>query len=132
MPLLISGLYLSLSALLMVVLTYRVIKLRRLHKIGIGNGGDDTLLLAQRVHANFLENAPMTLLLLVIAEANGASASVLHLMGTVWLVSRLMHAIGLTQGRGGYHFGRFWGVLMTWAVIIGLVAINLFAFVTHL
>ncbi|MCG9731527.1 MAPEG family protein [Shewanella sp. Isolate13] len=132
MPLLISGLYLSLSALLMVVLTYRVIKQRRLHKIGIGNGGNDALLLAQRVHANFLENAPMTLLLLVIAEANGASASVLHLFGTVWLVSRLMHAIGLTQGRGGYHFGRFWGVLMTWVVIIGLVAINLFAFMTHL
>ncbi|GIU32301.1 MAPEG family protein [Shewanella schlegeliana] len=132
MSLLISGLYVSLSALIMVVLAYRVIKLRRLHKIGIGSAGNDALLLAQRVHANFLENAPITLLLLVLAEANGTKASVLHLFGTVWLVSRLMHAIGLTLGRGGYHFARFWGVLMTWAVIIGLVAINLFAFVAHL
>ncbi|GIU21678.1 MAPEG family protein [Shewanella sp. MBTL60-007] len=132
MPLLISGLYLSLSALLMVILTYRVIRLRRIHKIGIGSEGNSALILAQRVHANFLENAPITMLLLVVAEGNGISAAVLHLFGTLWIVSRLMHAIGLTQGRGGYHFGRFWGVLMTWAVIIGLVATNLFAFVTHL
>ncbi|QQX80045.1 MAPEG family protein [Shewanella sp. KX20019] len=132
MLLAISGLYISLTALLIITLAYRVIKLRRVHKIGIGSSGNETLSLARRVHENLLENAPIAMLLFVVAESNGTSAAVLHCFGTLWLVSRLMHAIGLTQGKGGYHFGRFWGVLMTWAVIVGLVVVNLIAYVTNL
>ncbi|MCL1049276.1 MAPEG family protein [Shewanella abyssi] len=132
MPLAISGLYISLTALLIITLAYRVIKLRRVHKIGIGSAGNETLSLARRVHENLLENAAMAMLLFVVAESNGTSAAVLHSFGTLWLVSRLMHAIGLTQGKGGYHFGRFWGVLMTWAVIVGLVVVNLAAFASSL
>ncbi|MEZ9821126.1 MAPEG family protein [Shewanella sp. 10N.286.45.A1] len=132
MPLAISGLYISLTALLTIVLTYRVIKLRRIHKIGIGSAGNEALALAQRVHGNLLENAPIVLLLLIVAEMNGTSAALLHIFGTAWIVARLMHAIGLTQGQGGYHFGRFWGVLTTWAVTLGLVVTNLIAYVTNL
>lgn len=132
MPLAISGLYISLTALLIIALAYRVIKLRRLHKIGIGFAGNDALNLACRVHENLLENAPIAMLLFVAAESNGTSAAVLHSVGTLWIVSRLMHAIGLTQGQGGYHFGRFWGVLMTWAVIVGLVGVNIVAFASSL
>ncbi|MGS0681770.1 MAPEG family protein [Shewanella sp. 125m-7] len=128
MPLAISGLYISLTALLAIVLTYRVITLRRTHKIGIGSAGNEALTLAQRVHANLLENAPMVLLLLVVAEMNGTSALLLHLFGAVWIVARLLHAIGLTQGQGGYHFGRFWGMLLTWVVMLALVVVNLLAF----
>ncbi|ABZ78567.1 conserved hypothetical protein [Shewanella halifaxensis HAW-EB4] len=120
MPLAISGLYISLTALLTVVLAFRVIKLRRTHKIGIGSAGNESLELAQRVHANLLENAPIALLLFVTAEMNGAKAELLYLFGTVWIVARLLHAIGLTQGQGGYHFGRFWGVLLTWGGHTGL------------
>ncbi|ABV85606.1 conserved hypothetical protein [Shewanella pealeana ATCC 700345] len=132
MSLAISGLYISLTALLIVALTYRVIKLRRTHKIGIGSAGNESLALAQRVHANLLENAPIALLLLLVAETNGANNLLLHLFGSIWLVARLMHAVGLTQGKGGYHIGRFWGMLLTWAVIIGLALINLFSFIIAL
>ncbi|WP_299809137.1 MAPEG family protein [uncultured Shewanella sp.] len=132
MPLAVSGLYVSLTALLVIVLTYRVIKLRRAHKIGIGSAGNEALTLAQRVHANLLENAPIVLLLLVVAEMNGTSALLLHLFGTVWIIARLLHAIGLTQGQGGYHLGRFWGMLLTWAVMIALVVVNLLAFASSL
>ncbi|PKG55902.1 glutathione S-transferase [Shewanella sp. Choline-02u-19] len=132
MPLAISGLYISLTALLVIALAYRVIKIRKTHKIGIGTAGNEPLSLACRVHENLLENAPIAMLLFVVAESNGTSAAVLHIFGTLWIVSRLMHAIGLTQGKGGYHFGRFWGVLMTWAVLVGLVVVNLVAFVASL
>jgi uncharacterized membrane protein YecN with MAPEG domain len=132
MPLAISGLYISLTALIVIALAYRVVKLRRIHKIGIGSAGNEPLSLARRVHENLLENAPIAMLLFVVAESNGTSAAVLHIFGTLWIVSRLMHAIGLTQGKGGYHFGRFWGVLMTWAVLVGLVVVNLVAFAASL
>ena len=132
MPLAISGLYISLTALLTVLLTYRVIKLRRTHKIGIGSAGNESLTLAQRVHGNLLENAPIALLLLVVAELNGSNSLMLHAFGGVWILARVLHAIGLTQGQGGYHIGRFWGMILTWCVIVGLALVNLFAYVASL
>ncbi|MCL1140615.1 MAPEG family protein [Shewanella pneumatophori] len=132
MPLAISGLYISLTALLTVLLTYRVIKLRRTHKIGIGSAGNESLTLAQRVHGNLLENAPIALLLLVVTELNGSNSIMLHAFGCVWIIARVLHAIGLTQGKGGYHIGRFWGMILTWSVIVGLALVNLFAYVTSL
>ena len=132
MPLAISGLYISLTALLTVLLTYRVIKLRRIHKIGLGSAGNEALALAQRVHGNLLENTPMAMLLLVVAELNGTNNVVLYVFGSVWIIARLLHAIGLIQGQGGYHFGRFWGVLLSWGVIVGLALVNILAYLTNL
>ncbi|MBB1270471.1 MAPEG family protein [Shewanella sp. SR44-3] len=125
MSLMISGLYISLTALFAIVLAYRVVRLRRINKVGIGNGKNPELSLAARVHANFIENAPFAMALLLVSEANGMPAILLHAFGTAWLVARMLHAIGLTQGQGGYHFGRFWGVLLTWTVLLGLAVANI-------
>jgi uncharacterized protein len=130
MSLVVTGLYASLTALLMIVLTYRVIRLRRSLKIGLGSGGNEALRLANRVHANLVENAPIALLLFAIAESNGLAGVYLHGLGSLWLVARLIHAIGLTRGKGGYHPGRFWGVLLTWAVMLTLVLVNLGLYAT--
>ncbi|NRD34133.1 MAPEG family protein [Shewanella sp. DC2-4] len=128
MSLMVTGLYASLTGLLIVALAYRVVKLRRGQKIGLGDGGNSTLALANRVHVNLIENAPIVLILMLVAEAGSLPAFYLHCFGTVWIVARLLHAIGLTQGQGGYHFGRFWGVLLTWLVIISLALVNLLHF----
>lgn len=125
MSLFASGLYVSLTALLIVALTYRVIKFRQLHKVGIGDGGHQDLNLAMRVHGNLLENAPIVLLLLVLAEYNGLAEPYVHAIGTAWIVARLLHAIGLTKGQGGVHKGRFWGVIITWLVILTLAIVNI-------
>ncbi|PIW61682.1 MAPEG family protein [Shewanella sp. CG12_big_fil_rev_8_21_14_0_65_47_15] len=132
MPLMVTGLYASLTGLLIVALAYRVVKLRRSQKIGLGDGGNSVLVLAGRVHANLIENAPIALILMMLAEMGGLAAFYLHCFGTVWIVARLLHAIGLTQGKGGYHFGRFWGVLLTWVVIIALALVNLVHFAQSL
>ncbi|WP_300480458.1 MAPEG family protein [Shewanella sp.] len=128
MSLMVTGLYASLTGLLIVALAYRVVKLRRGQKIGLGDGGNNALALANRVHVNLIENAPIVLILMLVAEASGLPVFYLHCFGTVWIVARLLHAIGLTQGQGGYHFGRFWGVLLTWIVIISLALVNLLHF----
>ncbi|KIO34907.1 MAPEG family protein [Shewanella sp. cp20] len=125
----VSGFYIALTAIMAVFFTYRVVRLRRGLKIGLGSGGSDDLRLANRVHANLIENAPIALLLLLVAELNGLAPVYLHGAGTLWLVARILHAIGLTQGRGGYHFGRFWGVLLSWIVILALALVNLFYFI---
>ena len=132
MSLMVTGLYASLTGLLIVALAYRVVKVRKSHKIGLGDGGNNALALANRVHVNLIENAPIVLILMLVAEASGLPVFYLHCFGTVWIVARLLHAIGLTQGQGGYHFGRFWGVLLTWIVIISLALVNLLHFVQGL
>ncbi|GIU49136.1 MULTISPECIES: MAPEG family protein [Shewanella] len=129
MSLMISGFYASLTALLAIGLSIRVIKQRRINKVGIGTGGNSDLALAKRVHENLLENAPMALILFMLAEFNGLSPAILHCFGTIWIVARLLHAIGLTVGKGGIHFGRKWGVLLTWLVVIGLAVVNIGFFI---
>ncbi|QYK04978.1 MAPEG family protein [Shewanella zhangzhouensis] len=125
MPLPVTALYLSLSALLMLVFAWGVVRLRRSEKIGLGAGHSKGLEVAIRVHGNFLEYAPMVLLLLACAELNGLSPLYLHVLGASWLIARILHGIGLTQGRGGYHAGRFYGTLLTWILVLVLALINL-------
>ena len=60
----ITAFYASLLALLFVFLSFRVIGWRRLKKVEIGHGDDNQLLRRMRVHANFAEYVPFTLLLI--------------------------------------------------------------------
>ncbi|QYK01630.1 MAPEG family protein [Shewanella psychrotolerans] len=125
----VSGFYIGLTAIMAVYFSWRVVKLRRGLKIGLGTDGNQALTLASRVHANLIENAPIVMALLLVAEMNGLAEVYIHLIGTVWLVARMLHAIGLTQGLGGYHFGRFWGVLLTWILILTLSVVNIGYFI---
>jgi uncharacterized membrane protein YecN with MAPEG domain len=129
MTLMISGLYAGLTSLLVLALSYKVVKFRRENKIGIGDGGHQGLSIAIRAHGNLIENAPIVLILLALAELNGMPVYLIHCLGTAWIVARLLHAIGLNQGKGGHHFGRFWGVLTTWIVLLILAVANIGFFI---
>lgn len=132
MPVAISGFYISITAILVIVFAMRVVKLRRKYKIGIGSSDNKELRIASRVHANLIENAPIAMILLLVAELNGLAPTTLHLLGTVWVVGRILHAVGLTKGNGGYHLGRFWGGLVSWLMILILAGINLGYFIASL
>lgn len=132
MPVTISGLYISLTAILVVMFAMRVVKLRRKYQIGIGSSGNKELRLASRVHVNLIENAPIAMALLLVAELNGSSPIMLHLVGSIWIVGRILHAIGLTHGHGGYHLGRFLGGLLSWLIILTLAGMNMGYFVLSL
>jgi hypothetical protein len=93
------------------------VKLRRGRKIGIGDGGDRELLRRVRVHANFVEYVPMLLVLLALLELSGVDRRAVAALGVVMLVARMLHAQGL-GGSEGYSFGRFWGTLLTWGVLL--------------
>ena len=125
MPLSVTALYVSLSALLMLVYAYGVVRIRKAEKIGLGSGNNKALEVAIRIHGNYLEYAPMFLLLFACAELNGLSPLLLHVFGASWLIGRVLHGIGLAEGRGGYHAGRFYGTLITWLLIVALALVNL-------
>jgi uncharacterized membrane protein YecN with MAPEG domain len=93
----ITAFYAALLALFFVFLSCRVIGWRRLKSVELGHGEDSQLLRRMRVHANFAEYVPFTLLLMAMAESMTAPRSLIHLAGLILVAGRLMHAYGLSQ-----------------------------------
>jgi len=93
----ITAFYASLLAALYLILSARVIGWRRAQRVELGHGEDAQLLRRMRVHANFAEYVPITLLMMVLAESMTPPRPLLHLVGIALVVGRLMHAYGLSQ-----------------------------------
>ena len=108
----ITAFYASLLALLFVFLSFRVIGWRRLVKVEIGHGDDNQLLRRMRMHANFAEYVPFTLLLMAMAESMTAPRPLIHLVGLLLIAGRLMHAYGLSQTPHILRY-RVWGMMLT-------------------
>lgn len=123
-------LYASLLGLMFVVLSIRTLRLRRSLRIAIGDSGNPQMLRAMRVHASFAENVPVALLLLYMAEAGGAAALGIHVLGLALLAGRCAHAVGFSQPREDYRF-RVFGMGMTFAAIIGVAVLNLYLVATR-
>ena len=124
---LLTAVYAGLLAMVFLVLSVRVIGARRAARVSIGDGGEKNLLRRMRVHGNFAEYAPFTLLLMFLAETQGAPVSVLHGIGIMLLIGRLLHAIGLGSDPENFRL-RVGGMALTFTAL-GLGAIvNLAAF----
>ena len=123
----ITGLYAGLCAIVIIVLAIRVILLRWSTKAGIGDGGDRRLTRAIRIHGNAIEYVPSALILMLVAELSGASASLLHGCGIALVAARISHALGLAS-TAGVSVGRSLGVTATFAVILVLAWVDLSAF----
>ncbi len=117
----ITLLFASLHVVLMLILAVRVVLHRRVQKIGIGDNGDTRLLRKIRAHANFVEYVPAALLMLALLELAGLAESWLWALGGTLLLARILHAAGLSR-RSGYSFGRFWGTILTWGVLMVMAA----------
>ena len=112
----ITATYAGLLGLLVLILAFRVVAVRRATAIGLGDGGNALLLSRIRIHGNAAEYVPLALLLMLLLEVNGASARMLHALGIALVVGRLAHAQGLSQSVG-VSAGRFVGNVLTWSVI---------------
>lgn len=120
-------LYAGLCVLLLLFLAWRVVQLRRLHQIGIGDGGNTDLLQRIRVHANAVEYMPMLFLLLGGMELNGYPQWLIHLLGTAIFISRCAHAWGLSH-RKGVSAGRMSGMLITFLLMLSMAVISIYGY----
>ena len=111
--------YAGILTLLYIGLTAQVINLRRLLRVGIGDGGKHELKRAIRVHANFGEYIPLTLILMAFAELKGLENNWLHVCGSTLILSRLLHAFGLGKNPGTSP-GRFLGSAINYILMIGI------------
>jgi len=113
----ITAFYAGLLGVLMLVLAFRVVAVRRSTSIGLGDGGNALLLTRIRIHGNAAEYVPLALLLMLMLEINGASSGFLHFLGLALVIGRVAHAQGLTTSNG-VSPGRLVGNVLTWSVIL--------------
>ena len=117
-----TALYAALLTVIFIVLTQLVIRVRSKARIPLGDAGDFSLLEASRRQVNFAENVPLTLILMALAEAGGASSLILNLAGGLLVLARLIHPFGITT-KNGAHPARIAGAVATTIVQLGLVVV---------
>jgi uncharacterized protein len=121
-------LFAGLCALLQCLLTALVIARRTKLGISLLDGGDKLLLKRIRAHGNFIETAPIALLLLALLEWHGFPTWAVMGFGALLVVGRVLHAIGLIHSH--MRWARIAGMLMTLFVISIQAACCLWLFAT--
>ena len=92
----VTALYASLLAILLFILSIRVIGLRgnpAFAFIAQGKGDDELLQRAIRAQGNLTEYAPTMLILLFFLETSDVADAKLHALAGAFLLGRLMHGI---------------------------------------
>jgi len=115
----VTGLYAGLLGLYFVWLATRVIKARRTYRVPLGTS-HRVVERAARAHGNFAEYVPLALLLMMLGEINGLPDPALHVLGTLLLAGRILHATGIAQEPENFRW-RVLGMSLTF-VVIGVAA----------
>lgn len=109
--------YAAVLGMIFVALSVRTIRMRRRHRVAVGDGGNAELRRAMRVHANFAEYVPLALLLIFFVEHDVAEILLVHVLGIALLAGRLLHAWGVSQEAENFRY-RVSGMVLTFGTII--------------
>lgn len=119
----IIGVYIGINLLINLFLAYRVSANRVRSNVMTGTGDDTGLYNANRAHVTNVEYTPIILIGLVALHLLSGSIYVIHAVGLLLTVGRILHAIGLTTAAANSTPPRLIGTVMTWlAQIIAGVA----------
>ena len=110
------------AALVNMWLGMRTGKLRGVHKISVGDGGNEQLLRRMRAQSNFIEQVPLTLALVAAVELAGKGGQWLAPAAGVFILGRIAHGIGMD---GNFNAGRGIGMLtsMIFQLALAVVAV---------
>jgi len=123
----VTPLYAAVLGLFFAFLSVRTMRLRREFQVALGDGKQPDLLRAARVHANFAEYVPISLLLIYFLEIYTGSYWWIHALCIALLVGRIIHAYGVSQPEENYNFRRI-GMALTGIVIVVASMRLLFAY----
>lgn len=112
----ITALFGAFHAVFNVALAANVTRVRAQSQIFLGTGDNDALLLATRRHGNNAEYVPLALVMLLVAELSGGSATALYALGGALTLGRIAHAIGVGSKPSPL---RAIGAVLTWLTIAG-------------
>ena len=105
----------ALATVLNLWLASRLVVGRVKGNILIGDGGQQRMAARMRAHANFVEYTPFALILMGLIEFSGGSRTLLWVLGGIFLLARVLHAIGMDRTTSS--FQRAGGTLGTFAVL---------------
>jgi uncharacterized protein len=120
----VTPLYAGVLALWFVILSVRVVNLRR-RGMSFGDNGEIGVIRIVRAQANFAEYVPLALLLMGFLEVNHYSIYLLHALGVMLVVARLFHGFALSFGLK-MRFGRVVGAALTFIVLLIEAALCLY------
>ncbi|MCE9832664.1 MAPEG family protein [Vibrio diabolicus] len=118
----ITALYASILAILIIWLAVQVIKQRRLNQVAYADGGVEALQIARSAQSNATEYIPITLILMALLESNSAYPTWIHLTGIIFVTGRIIHARGILKEDLKR---RVRGMQVTFLVILSLVVLNM-------
>lgn len=111
-----TALWSGLMILWLVYLGIRVALARRSNKVLLGDGSNPTVLLASRVFGNAAEYTPIAIGALAVLTLLGMPSYVLHVLGGLLFLGRLIHGLGLSNKK--VTAGRIFGMVLTWTPLI--------------
>jgi uncharacterized membrane protein YecN with MAPEG domain len=114
----IAAIYAGVNILLLLLLSYLVVRARQTHKIALGDGGHDLTIRAIRAHGNAAEYIPVGLVGIALLALLDPAAPIwlLHASGVSLTSGRIIHAIGLHTGV--LNAGRIFGMVLTWLALL--------------
>jgi uncharacterized membrane protein YecN with MAPEG domain len=116
----IPGITIAVTALfcvMMVLLSIAVSARRAKLSVTHGDAGDETLRRRIRAHGNFVEYAPLAVVMLGLLEISGVARQVLLVVGGACVLARVLHATGMLFTSGAALRGA--GMLLQHASFIG-------------
>jgi uncharacterized protein len=127
----VTALCAAILGLLGAALTVNVIINRVNSRVDAGDGGVARLAQAIRAQGNFIEQAPLALIVIALAEAAGARALVVQVLGIVLVASRLASAYALNRSLGQSPLRQFGGGTSVLVLIAASVVLLLAVFGLH-
>ena len=127
-----AALWSGLLILLLVVLSVRVVRGRQKHRVALGDGGNDDMVLRGRIFGNASEYIPVGIAALAVLTLLGMPAYTVHAVGGVLFLGRVLHASGLTAGKPTP--GRLLGMFLTYLALIaaaGMLLVHAFVGTGH-
>ena len=115
----VTAYYTSVFVLLYALLSFNVIRLRREHKVSLGDGGQLALQRAIRAHGNFLEYMLPTVILLYFFETGIGANYWFHGVALLFLVGRGIHVVAILSDKSRMPL-RVIGMALTFTVLISL------------
>lgn len=113
----ITPVYAGLLGIMLVTLSWRIMRMRARLEVMVGDGGERDLNVAVRMQGNFIEYVPMALMLLYFNEALGWNAWIIHGLAILLIAARVAHVHGMSQ-ENAMGVGRRLGARMTFVIII--------------
>jgi uncharacterized membrane protein YecN with MAPEG domain len=118
----------AIAALMLIALSAPISLRRRKMNAAVGDAGDEGLRRMIRAQGNFIEYAPMGLILMALVEVGVSSTTLLWTIGVLLVAGRGLHALGMLRSSTAL---RALGMLGTFASLVVAAVVLLVRYFHH-